>query len=240
MRTDPATPVPAAAPVAGVSTDIDDFIYLMSHDVRASVRALLELPQWIVEDLEETGFRIEGPVAASIEMMNRHTGRLDRMLVDLLTYSRVGRMQMVRDIDLNDALDQVLDEMVLPCGFKVIRGFDCDRIRMGERDVLTLFDALIQNAVKHHDAPSGRITVSAVREGEAVVLKVADDGPGVPPALRERVFGPMTTLKPRDEVEGSGMGLATVRRMAVHYGGTARLADSPFGKGSQIEVHLPQ
>ena len=67
------------------SPELDEFIYLISHDVRGSVRALLELPQWIAEDLQEAGIPVDGSVATSIEMMNRHAGRLDRMLVDLLT-----------------------------------------------------------------------------------------------------------------------------------------------------------
>jgi len=82
------------------SQDIEDLIYLISHDVRSSVRALLELPNWISEDLEEAGFPVQGQVAASIELMNRHTSRLDRMLVDLLTYSRIGRMQSVQTLFL--------------------------------------------------------------------------------------------------------------------------------------------
>ncbi|KIN70787.1 Histidine kinase [Sulfitobacter noctilucae] len=230
-------PVPPAS--GGTSKDIDDFIYLISHDVRASVRALLELPQWIAEDLEESGFKIEGPVATSIEMMNRHTGRLDRMLVDLLTFSRVGRMQTVREVNFNEALDQVLEAMILPTGFKVARALECENVIMGDRDVLTLFDALLQNAVKHHDRTEGHISVTSTFIDGAVALTVADDGPGILPEYHERVFGPMTTLRPRDEVEGSGMGLANVRRIATHYGGTARLISTPDTRGCQVEVRLP-
>ncbi|NNK15995.1 MAG: hypothetical protein HKP51_03715, partial [Sulfitobacter sp.] len=97
---------PAPITPAGASSqDFEEFIYLISHDVRSSVRALIELPQWIAEDLEDAGFPVAGTVAASIDMMNRHAGRLDRMLVDLLTFSRIGRMQDVRENDLVAALD---------------------------------------------------------------------------------------------------------------------------------------
>lgn len=223
---------------SGSSQDIEDFIYLISHDVRASVRALLELPQWIAEDLEEAGVKIDGSVAASIELMNRHTGRLDRMLVDLLTFSRIGRMQEVRVNNLSDVLDQVLEEIPIPAGFTVIRNLDCDDVVMGDRDVLTLFDALIRNALKHHDKPSGQIIISSsIKEGE-LVLSVADDGPGIPDEYRENVFGAMRTLRPRDEVEGSGMGLANVRKIAVLYGGTAHVTDSPYGRGSLVEARV--
>ncbi len=222
----------------GSSQDIDDFIYLVSHDVRSSVRALLELPQWIAEDLEEAGFPLEGPVANSIELLNRHTGRLDRMLVDLLTFSRIGRMQEVCENDLDVVLDQVMDSITIPAGFDVIRNLECNVVTMGDRDVLTLFDALICNALKHHHKSSGQIVVSCAEKGQHVIMSVADDGPGVAAEYRENVFGAMRTLRPRDEVEGSGMGLANVRKIATIYGGTARLVESPLGRGSLVEVRI--
>ncbi|KHA53457.1 sensor histidine kinase [Sulfitobacter geojensis] len=211
---------------------------MISHDVRASVRALLELPRWIEEDLEEAGVKIDGSVAASIELMNRHTGRLDRMLVDLLTFSRIGRMQEVRENHLPRVLDQVLEDIPVPAGFAVIRDMECDQLVMGDRDVLTLFDALVGNALKHHDKSSGQIVISTSVQAGEVVLSVADDGPGIPPEYRENVFGAMRTLRPRDEVEGSGMGLANVRKIATLYGGSARITDSPYGRGTLVEARV--
>ena len=231
--------VPAQGTVNSASKDFEDFIYLISHDVRASVRALIELPQWIAEDLEEQGIPVEGSLATSMDLMNRHTGRLDRMLVDLLTYSRIGRMQETRQIDLDRALDQVLDEIQLPHGFELVRDIQQRRLQIGERDILTLLGALIQNAMRHHDRKAGRIVVSATATGSGgVMLRVADDGPGIEEAFREKVFDAMRTLRPRDEVEGSGMGLANVRKIAGLYDGAARATDSPYGRGAMIEVRL--
>lgn len=235
-----ATPILATVQAPhGPSQDIEDFIYLISHDVRSSVRALLELPQWIAEDLEEAGFQIDGQVASSIELMNRHTGRLDRMLVDLLTFSRVGRMQTVRLVDLDEALDEVLEEIKLPIGFTLNRVFECKQLVIGDRDILTLLNALISNAIKHHEKSVGRLVVEARRDDANTVISVCDDGPGIRPEFHERVFGPMTTLRPRDEVEGSGMGLANVRKIAAHYGGSAMVQVSPYGQGTNIEVKFP-
>lgn len=217
---------------------VDEFIYLISHDVRSSVRALLELPQWIAEDLEEAGVAVEGTVADSIALMNRHTRRLDRMLVDLLTYSRVGRLQTTRELDLGDVLDCVTEMLPLPEGFKLEKKLTCASAVLGDRDIQTLLSALIGNAVKHHDRTLGRIVVASRREGAVLVLTVTDDGPGIPSEFHERVFQPMTTLRPRDDLEGTGLGLATVRKIAASYGGTARLLPTPQGRGASVEVRL--
>ncbi|MEX3316775.1 ATP-binding protein [Sulfitobacter sp. PS-8MA] len=220
------------------TTNEEEFIYLVSHDLRSSVRALLELPHWIAEDLEEAGFRLEGPVAESIALMQRHTRRLDRMLIDLLTYSRIGRMQTVSHVGLGKALDQVLEMLSLPRGFTLDRRLDCPSIVMGDRDLQTLLFALIDNAVKHHDRDEGRITFSSQRREGAVILAVEDDGPGIAPEFHTRVFQPLTTLRPRDDVEGSGLGLANVARTAGHYGGGVRLLPMPQGRGTCVEVQF--
>ncbi|WP_299676399.1 ATP-binding protein [uncultured Roseobacter sp.] len=227
---------PSAAPG---SNDFEDFIYLISHDVRNSVRALIELPQWIEEDLTVAGVRLEGSVAESIDLMNRHTGRLDRMLVDLLTFSRVGRMQSVVDVDVHQALKDVLDEIGLPAGFTVEHELPCDRVTLGERDILTLLTALISNAIKHHDRSFGKIMVRCAREADDIVLSVTDNGPGIRSEFHERIFGAMTTLRPRDEVEGSGMGLAITRKIAQLYGGNVMLRAKDGERGSTFEVRWP-
>jgi signal transduction histidine kinase len=219
---------------AGISQEIDDFIYLISHDVRGSVRALLELPQWIVEDLEEEGFEVKGQVGVNFEMLNRHTGRLDRMLVDLLAFSRIGRMQQCRRMLICQALDAVLEEFDLPLGFKVKRRLDCESLIIGDRDILTLLNALLINSIKHHDKDTGTIIVTTEETENTVSISIADDGPGIPREYSERVFAAMTTLKPRDEVEGSGMGLAKVRKISRFYGGDALVDASPYGRGTQV------
>ena len=226
------------APV-GASQDIEDFIYLISHDVRASVRALIELPQWIIEDLEKSGVQVEGSVASSIELMNRHTGRLDRMLVDLLAFSRVGRMQETEKIHLPTALNEVLDEMRIPAGFLIEHHFEHPSVWLGNRDAMVLLRALISNAIKHHDKDRGRVLITSRKVGAIVLLSVSDNGPGIDEKAHERVLAPMTTLRPRDEVEGSGMGLAISKKIAMHYEGSMRVMSSPFGRGTQIELSLP-
>lgn len=222
------------------ASDFDDFIYLISHDVRNSVRALIELPQWIEEDLGQAGIKIEGSVAESIELMNTHTGRLDRMLVDLLTYSRVGRMQDVMEIEVDFALTDVLEEMRIPSGFNVRADLSFNILYMGEQDVLTMLTQLVSNGIKHHDKTKGEILVTLDAENDCVILRISDDGPGIAPKFRERVFAAMTTLRPRDEVEGSGMGLAIVRKIAQHYGGYIAIGKGLNGLGTTVEVRLPK
>jgi signal transduction histidine kinase len=242
IQADDSFQSPEATVASGTraSQDFEDFIYLLSHDIRNSVRALIEVPQWIKEDLEAEGHAVKGPVADNIALMDTHTRRLDRMLIDLLVYSRVGRKQPTRTLDLADSLESVMDQRKPTKQYKITSDFSkCPSLKIGERDILTLFSELISNATKHHDKESGVVTLSSRREGDTCILRVEDDGPGIPEKFRERVLVAMATLKPRDKVEGSGMGLATVKKIADHYGGSFVWASASAPTGTAIELHFP-
>ncbi|WP_324754926.1 HAMP domain-containing sensor histidine kinase [Roseovarius sp. Pro17] len=220
------------------SEDFEEFVYLLSHDIRNSVRALLELPQWIREDLAATGHRIDGSLAESFDLMDTQTRRLDRMLVDLLAYSRIGRKQSVQSMNLAETIREIITELRPPKGFQITCDLDCMTVQMGEQDIFTLLTALISNAIKHHHKEGGIIQIKSWSEGRDCVIRVQDDGPGIPERQRERVFAAMTTLKPRDEVEGSGMGLPIVRKIVAVYGGRVSYGSIHDGSGTALEIRL--
>jgi len=216
--------------------ELEDLIYLISHDLRASLRALLEVPQWIEEDIYELGHSLPVSLTENIAMMNTHTKRLDRMLCDLLVFSRIGRMQKKIDVNLGAVLDDLLDHMPIPSEFTVERDLTWTSLRYGERDIVTLISALISNSIKHHDTDEGRILIQTTWEGPVPVMYVSDDGPGIDDKFREIVFDIMQTLRPREEVEGSGMGLAIARKIAGFYGGSLRLIDPILDQGTTLRI----
>jgi signal transduction histidine kinase len=224
---------------AGLMGEYENFIYLISHDLRNSMRALIEVPRWIAEDMEAAGHRIEGSLAENLGLMNTHTMRLDRMLFDLLVHSRIGRTQEVHMVDLAEIMETICQEHRIPPGIRLDIALAVPALHMGERDVMTLLTALFSNALRHRDAATSLISVSTRAEGDAVILRFCDDGPGVVPEFREKIFQAMTTLKSRDEVEGSGMGLAHVRKILRTYGGSLTWVDRTDGRGVGFDLRFP-
>jgi signal transduction histidine kinase len=102
---------------------------------------------------------------------------------------------------------------------------------------------LIGNAVKHHPGPQGRVVVSAQEQDDHYVFAVEDDGEGIPAQYSERVFEMFQTLKSRDQVEGSGMGLAIVNRIVQWQRGRIWFEPAPGGRGTvfkfQWKKHQP-
>ncbi|HMQ55446.1 MAG TPA: ATP-binding protein, partial [Anaerolineae bacterium] len=102
-----------------------------------------------------------------------------------------------------------------------------------------VFRNLLQNAIKHHHRPHGQIQVTARDLGAYIEFTVQDDGPGIDPAYHERVFQLFQTLRPRDEVEGSGIGLAIVKKTVETQGGTISLS-STAGQGAMFRFTWPK
>jgi two-component system sensor kinase FixL len=125
-----------------------------------------------------------------------------------------------------------------PEGFEVNVGAGFAGIQVARMPLQQILMNLIGNAIKHHDRTTGRIEVTATDLGSHYAFAVGDDGPGIPAQFHGRIFKMFQTLKPRDQVEGSGMGLAIVRKQVELSGGSVSLQSSE-GKGSTFHFTLP-
>lgn len=217
----------------------DEFIYILSHDVRGSARALIEIPKWIKEDLSEQGIGLPEDVSENLELMDRHARRLDKMLVDLLTYSRVGRDGAFQPLNIASALQDARSKISLPPNFEVLKNLDCVQLWLSSADASALFLALLSNFAKHHNRERGVIQFSTFEENGRCILLIEDDGPGIPKNHWDRVLRVATTLKSRDEVEGSGMGLATIRKIIDHYGGQLDFEQPVNLPGTRLRLEIP-
>jgi signal transduction histidine kinase len=93
---------------------------------------------------------------------------------------------------------------------------------------------LVNNAIKHHDKQKGEVVISGSRSGDVAEFLVRDDGPGIRPEYHEKIFKLFQTLKRRDEVEGSGMGLAIVKKLVEQQNGTISVRSQGDGSGAEF------
>ena len=210
--------------------DLEQFAYVASHDLKAPLRAIDVLVQWLRDDLE--GYD-DGDVQEHLNLLGQRTQRLGRLLDDLLAYSRVGReVGDVIDIDSAAMVRDLVELMSPPEGISVEVDGTLPVFETNPAPLEQVLRNLIGNAIKHHPGPEGKITVSCEVTDEFFVFAVADDGEGIAPEYADRVFKMFQTLKPRDEVEGSGMGLAIVSRIVESQGGRVWFEDGPDGRGA--------
>jgi len=224
-------------PVTEAETETDDIIYRISHDLRASVRALQELPAWIDEDLRQAAISVPAPTGRHLELISSHASRLDLMLTGLLEYSRVGRMQAITAVKPAEVLEDVLDDLGLLGASRVSVKMDHGNVQMGVADIQRIFSVLITNAIRFHPTKTPRLAIlGGPISDRDWQFTVTDDGPGIPEDKRDFVLRPMTKLVSRDVDPGAGLGLAILRKVAWTYGGKVEISSGKSGQGTTVVV----
>ena len=213
--------------------ELEQFAYVASHDLKSPLRGIQNLATWIEEELGETS---DETVHEYLKLMKSRISRLETLLDDILSYSRIGRKDRdEEDIDLNELLPDLRELMDVPSGFEIIFAPNLPHILAPPGVVKQVFGNLISNAIKHHDREQGRIEVLFNDADDYWLFEVRDDGPGVPEKFRQKVFAMFQTLQSRDATEGSGMGLALVSKMVrVYGGGEIMVTSGEEGRGARF------
>lgn len=220
------------------NVELEKFAYVAAHDLRSPLHAIHDLSTWTIED-EESVLSVES--REYLTLLQQRVERLKRLLNDLLCYARVGQNEPDAEVF---SLSELVKEQALfadPEDHYHIRylGFDAG-ILAQLTPLQQIIGNLLHNAVKHHDRPQGTITVSAEIRNHALILDIADDGPGIEEQHQGRIFELFQTLRPRDEVEGSGLGLAIVKKLVSRRKGRIEMFSDPTAqRGTSFRIILP-
>ncbi|MFV1495040.1 HAMP domain-containing sensor histidine kinase [Phaeobacter sp. JH20_02] len=227
-----------AAALKRSNEELERFAYVAAHDPRAPLRAISNLIEWTEED-----FADEMPADAqkNIGLIRNRTDRLSSHLSALLDYARAGQIEGEHGAF---SLTHFADELRLYFNsnpeFEIKVEQDCGPFGAYLTPLKTILINLVSNASKHHDRSSGTIRISSELYPNYVEITVADDGPGIPKQYQEQIFVLFQTLKSRDEVEGSGLGLALVQKLARSLGGSVSVVSNPeVARGTVFTVRIP-
>lgn len=194
--------------------ELDKFAYIASHDLKSSLRGIDQLATWITEDL---GDAVDARATEHLRLMRTRIHRMENLLDGLLSYARAGRVEgHPKKVDTKALVTETFDLCHNHAQFKLRLEGKFPEVLTARLPLELVFRNLINNAIKQHDQPTGVIAVTVKPHGKQLEFDVADDGPGIPEDQVERVFGMFQTLRPRDEVEGSGVGLASQKNLSTH------------------------
>lgn len=218
--------------------DLEQFAYAASHDLKAPLRGIASLSDWLEEDL--------GPVMSekAKEMIRLLHGRVLRMesLIDgILTYSRTSRFKEAREpVEVAPLLLEVLELLSAPPGVVTIDLPDSmPPVVVQKVPFQQVWMNLIGNALKHGAAPNAEVHLGGRDAGEMWEFFVSDNGPGIFWQFHERIFRIFHTLASRDKVEGTGIGLAIVKKLVDDRGGRVWVESEP-GKGAKFCFTWPK
>ncbi|MFN3403192.1 MAG: ATP-binding protein [Cytophagaceae bacterium] len=216
--------------------ELDQFAYVVSHDLKAPLRGIYNIFHWIHEDLSN---EISGELKKYHEMMKGRVQRLESLITGLLEYARIGRVtNPMEKVKVKELLKEI-GEMVVPRGFKYqliepLPDLKTEKIRLNQ-----VFTNLISNAVKYHGSNEGTITVSCRELEEEYEFSVKDDGIGIAPEYHEKIFMIFQTLREKNEKESTGVGLAIVKKIIEDQKGSIRVI-SNTGEGATFIFTWPK
>ncbi len=217
--------------------ELDQFAYVTSHDLKAPLRAVDHLASWISDDAADLL-----PPASQVHLakMRGRIKRMEKLLDDLLAYSRADRYPATRErVDVALLLDEIISLVTPPQGFTINVQTPLPMLVTQKVPLATVLRNLIHNAIKHHDHSDGQVQIAVQDRGTWLEFRVSDDGPGIAPEFHTRIFQIFQTLKPRDEVEGSGMGLAMVKKIIESRHGHINVSSTP-GQGATFTFTWPK
>ena len=209
--------------------ELDQFAYITSHDLKAPLRAIANLSEWIEEDI---GVLLTDETRSQMQLLRSRVVRMQSLLDSLLEYSRAGRHPTpITTVDVHSLLTEILQTLAPPDTFTTVIVSPMPTLLTRRQPLEQVFTHLIDNAIRHHPSKMGMIKISVVDLGDRYEFAISDNGEGIDIQFQERIYTIFQTLKARDLQENMGAGLAIIKKIVTAEGGIIRL-ESTAGTGA--------
>jgi signal transduction histidine kinase len=216
--------------------DLEDFAYIASHDLKTPLGGIRSAALWLEEDLHDPSDESR----KLLGLMQSRVNRMETLLDDLLTFSRVGRTETAAtEAKLGDIFAAIVEILNPPAHIKVRTEGELPVIVTASAQLEQVLRNLINNAIKYHDKRTGEVVLSAKRVGDFVEFVVRDDGPGILPQFHKKIFELFQTLKRRGEPESTGMGLAIVKKLVERQNCRITVHSQGNGTGTEFRFQWP-
>ena len=216
--------------------DLEQFAYVASHDLQEPLRMVASFTQLLEK---QYGNQLDEKAKGYIDYAVDGSKRMQRLIDDLLQFSRVGRNEMrLSKVDLNDVFDNICSNLVLLIKrtHAKINYQSLPVLQADESQMVLLFQNFITNAIKFTKG-NPVVSITAEERDDGWKFTVQDNGIGIDKKYFDKVFVIFQRLHTREEFEGTGVGLAICKRIVGNYGGNLEV-ESEVGKGTSFSFTL--
>lgn len=211
--------------------ELATFTALASSELRPPLKGIANLATWLAEDLESY---LTPDTRKQFDLLQARVRRMKVLIEDLLEYIQAGQQPITRSIvNVGELLTKIISSLSVGAEFTIDITSPMPTLRTDRFALQHVLTNLIDNAFKHHHRPDGKVRIVAQPHQNGYLFEISDDGPGIAPQDRERIFEVFQRLSPQQDELSTGMGLAIAKKKIELQGGRIWVASTP-GVGSKF------
>jgi len=219
------------------NNELDKFASIVSHDLKAPLRAIGNLADWIEED---GGTTFTPEVRTNFNMIKQRIKRMEDLIQAILDYSKADkRVGDQMKVDTKNLIKDTADFIGLPQNARLKIADNMPTMVTDKTRLSQVFSNLMGNSVKYNDKEITEISITVDTHENGWTFSVKDNGPGIDPKFHEKIFVIFQTLNRRDDMESTGVGLAIVKKIIEDEGGKIWIESEP-GKGADFKFFWPR
>ncbi len=218
--------------LAWANKELTDFAYIVSHELKAPLRGIGTLADWLVEDYSA---HLDDEGKEHLRLLQQRVVRLHNLIEGVLTYSRIGRKKKnISTFAVGSVIEEVKDILDLsPTVSEIIIDAPLPTIQNDRQRITQIFQNLISNAVKYKDKACVKININCLDKGDKYLFCVKDNGPGIEMRYHQKIFQIFQTLQGAENYESTGVGLTIVKKILESQKGDIWL-ESKMGEGTSF------
>lgn len=218
------------------NAELESFAYVTSHDLKAPLRGIATIVDWLQSDYAD---KLDDNGRENLKLLKLRTQRMNDLIEGILQYSRAGKQtDEIQKVKVRELVEETIKILPVPGHVDIRIEGEFPTVVVNRTTMLQVFENLIANACKFADPEKGDVRVKGEKQGKEWLIHVSDNGNGIAKEYHNKIFEMFQVLGDSNNSDGTGVGLAIVKKIVTNWGGKVWVESEP-GAGADFLFTLP-